>query len=365
MTWFPGTSWLAFWNSAVISYSSSPPPTNMTRNTAAATIARIATILPADRLKMVSLESLTWEFGVARPSPRTLSKLPGSERGVKGQPTARKPHFYATICPLFFELRLRASRARSQARTRVRRNERLSGVTVIYYARSRSGPPEGIRKGDILNAGSLNVVRRGRLGILVASASARSRCQPSPPATSSVPRTGPTPRSTTRAASPPAARCPRPARSAQPSPAAGPGKVRVVCQGSSLDLAKSLSIKKANKDGFRLRPSQPKEEALDNKADKLTKINKDLARCASTNSVQDAINDSGNNDRVVIMPGATRSPTRGRPPSTTRSAIPSLLQENQYGRADAVVRVPGNVPERPEPDLRPGPRGRGRAAGRA
>ena len=24
MTWFPGTSWLAFWNSAVISYSSSP-----------------------------------------------------------------------------------------------------------------------------------------------------------------------------------------------------------------------------------------------------------------------------------------------------------------------------------------------------
>ena len=54
MTWFPGTSWLAFWNSAVISYSSSPP-TNMTRSTATATIARIATILPAELLNVLSL----------------------------------------------------------------------------------------------------------------------------------------------------------------------------------------------------------------------------------------------------------------------------------------------------------------------
>ncbi len=140
--------------------------------------------------------------------------------------------------------------------------------------------------------------------------------------------------------------------------------MRVVCQGSSLDLAKK-SIKKANKKGFRLRPSQPKKKLSDTKADKLLEVNKDLAGMCDFKSVQKAVNKSGNNDRIVIMPGRYTEPESRKAPVNDPKCNPFAPPGGPVRRAHPVVRVPGDVPERPEPDLRPGPRGRGRPARRA
>jgi predicted outer membrane lipoprotein len=114
----------------------------------------------------------------------------------------------------------------------------------------------------------------------------------------------------------------------------GPGSVRVVCKGKngkkSLKAAKK-SIKKANKKGFRLRPSLDKKKISDKKAKKLRKLNKQFAAECEYNSVQEAVNDSGNNDRVVIMPGRYTEPDSRKAPVNDPKCNPSLLQQDQSG----------------------------------
>jgi Right handed beta helix region len=80
-----------------------------------------------------------------------------------------------------------------------------------------------------------------------------------------------------------------------------PGDTRVVCQDDSLALAKE-SIKKA-RGGFRLRPSEDRRKLKANKARKLKKLNKRFDNRCSFDSIQAAVTASGNNDRIVIMPG--------------------------------------------------------------
>ena len=91
----------------------------------------------------------------------------------------------------------------------------------------------------------------------------------------------------------------------------GPGEVRVVCVGR--DGAKSLkvlakSLRTAQRKGFSLRPSIPLKNLKAKRAANLKRLNQKLAAECGYTSVQAAVNDSSNNDRVVIMPGVYREP---------------------------------------------------------
>ena len=114
-----------------------------------------------------------------------------------------------------------------------------------------------------------------------------------------------------------------------------PGKTRVVCKGQRGEGKKSLrkarrSIKQAKKKGFRLLPSRNKKELSKKKAKRLMKINRKLADRCKFKTVQKAINKSGNNDRVVVMPGKYKEkPSRNAPVNDPKCA--GLTQEDQSG----------------------------------
>jgi hypothetical protein len=115
---------------------------------------------------------------------------------------------------------------------------------------------------------------------------------------------------------------------------AGPGKVLVVCQGrngsvSLRRLARSLRV--ATTTGFRVRPSQPKVRLTRTEAARLAAMNRALAARCRYNSIQDAVFDAGNNDRVVILPGHYREPKARRQPINDPRCVPSLLQRDASG----------------------------------
>jgi hypothetical protein len=110
----------------------------------------------------------------------------------------------------------------------------------------------------------------------------------------------------------------------------GPGEVRVVCKRSSLKLAKR-SIRRAQRRGFRLRPSLPKRKISASKARKLRRINRVLFRRCDFKAVQKAVTRSRNNDRIVIMPGRYTEPKSRRSPVNDPKCNPGLLQDNQSG----------------------------------
>ncbi len=114
----------------------------------------------------------------------------------------------------------------------------------------------------------------------------------------------------------------------------GPGQVRVVCKGPggrfSLNrLGRSLKEAR-DRGGFRLRPSQDKLPVSRAKAQRMRSTNRALAEQCDYHRVQQAIFDSGNNDRVVVMPGRYREvPSRRKPTNDERCA--NLTQENGSG----------------------------------
>ena len=114
----------------------------------------------------------------------------------------------------------------------------------------------------------------------------------------------------------------------------GPGKVLVVCQGDdgeqSLDALRS-SLREARSKGFHLRPSQPKIRLSRRQASRLLEINRDLAERCEYDSVQKAVNDAGNNDRVVIMPGLYDEPQSRSAPENDPKCNPGLLQRDASG----------------------------------
>jgi Right handed beta helix region len=80
------------------------------------------------------------------------------------------------------------------------------------------------------------------------------------------------------------------------------GDTRVVCQRGSLRKA-IRSINQARKRGYVLRPSQGRKRLSKAGARKLKRLNRSFARRCKFKSIQAAVKRSGNNDRVVIMPG--------------------------------------------------------------
>jgi hypothetical protein len=126
----------------------------------------------------------------------------------------------------------------------------------------------------------------------------------------------------------------------------GAGKVRVVCQGyrgwKSLGLL-AKSIAKARKHGYRLRPSQPRLKLSRWQGRELLHLNLALAKRCRYSEIQPAIADSGNNDRVVIMPGVYTEPTsRAQPLNDPRCK--DLTQEDSGGAKTPSFRYQATCP---------------------
>ncbi|KAA1419552.1 hypothetical protein F0U44_14095 [Nocardioides humilatus] len=103
------------------------------------------------------------------------------------------------------------------------------------------------------------------------------------------------------------------------------GETRVVCQNNSMKLLRA-SIERARKHGYHVRPTE-KRSLSAAQADELLKVNKRLFSVCGYRQIQFAINDSGNNDRVVVMPGLYTEPhSRQQPthdPACARYTIPA------------------------------------------
>jgi hypothetical protein len=92
----------------------------------------------------------------------------------------------------------------------------------------------------------------------------------------------------------------------------GRGRVRVVCQENSMALLRA-SIRSARRNGYTIRPSD-KRSLSRKRARKLLAINKKLRRKCRFREIQPAVTASGNNDRVIVMPGLYTEPTsRSKP----------------------------------------------------
>ncbi len=112
-----------------------------------------------------------------------------------------------------------------------------------------------------------------------------------------------------------------------------PGRTRVVCKKGSLKKAKR-SIKRARKSGYDIRPSDHRNLSR-KRAKKLRRINKRLAKRCKFHQIQPAVNASGNNDRVVVMPGTYTEPgSRAKP--TNDPACDQYEITNDKSQAGAV-----------------------------
>ena len=94
---------------------------------------------------------------------------------------------------------------------------------------------------------------------------------------------------------------------------------KVVCQADSLARVQQ-SIANAQTNGYTLRSTQPKVKITAAEGTALLALNKKLVKRCDYSAIQAAVNDSGNNGRVVIMPGTTQSPHRAPSRRRTRPA---------------------------------------------
>lgn len=96
-----------------------------------------------------------------------------------------------------------------------------------------------------------------------------------------------------------------------------PGDTRVVCKPNSLDLLED-AIDDALENGYHIRPTDHRTFST-TEAQKLRQVNQALfARC-DYDEIQPAVTDSGNNDRVVVMPGLYTEPTAAAQPTHDES----------------------------------------------
>jgi Right handed beta helix region len=112
------------------------------------------------------------------------------------------------------------------------------------------------------------------------------------------------------------------------------GKTRVVCQGGASMKALKKDLKKAQ-NGYRLRLSDKKKRIGEKRADALLEFNQQLLKKCNFDSIQAAVNASGNNDRVVIMPGIYTEP-ESRAAPTNDPKCTQYLEHNDEGDVDAL-----------------------------
>ena len=92
-----------------------------------------------------------------------------------------------------------------------------------------------------------------------------------------------------------------------------PGQTRVVCQRGSLNRLKR-SVRAARKNGYLVRPSDRRQLSAA-AARRLLRVNERLRKLCRFSEIQPAVNASGNNDRVVVMPGLYLEPTSRKAPT--------------------------------------------------
>jgi hypothetical protein len=92
-----------------------------------------------------------------------------------------------------------------------------------------------------------------------------------------------------------------------------PGDTRVVCKPNSMSRLKN-SIHSARRHGYDIRPHDHRSLSK-GKAHRLLKVNRGLANHCRYHQIQPAVFDSGNNDRVVIMPGLYKEPHSRKQPT--------------------------------------------------
>jgi Right handed beta helix region len=120
-----------------------------------------------------------------------------------------------------------------------------------------------------------------------------------------------------------------------------PGDTRIVCQDDSLKRAKR-AIRRGRK-GFKFRPSETKRKLDSKKARKLRKLNKQFAKECEYDSIQESVNDSGNNDRIVIMPGLYTEPdSRAKPENDPACA--GLTAPSDHGTGAVSYRYQARCP---------------------
>ena len=106
-----------------------------------------------------------------------------------------------------------------------------------------------------------------------------------------------------------------------------PGQTRVVCQADSLDRLKS-SVAAALKDGYYDRPTVH-SSLSDKRAAMLLRVNKALFKQCSFHSIQAAVNASGNDDRVVVMPGVYLEQHSRKQPTNDPSCAKYTVQSDR------------------------------------
>ncbi len=108
-----------------------------------------------------------------------------------------------------------------------------------------------------------------------------------------------------------------------------PGTTRVVCQSSSVPRLKK-AISKARTRGYKLRPSERTRHISAAQGRKLLAFNRKLKARCKYESIQDAVTASGNNDRVVIMPGLYTEPkSRAAPTQDPKCADLKQVNDRQ------------------------------------
>jgi Right handed beta helix region len=91
------------------------------------------------------------------------------------------------------------------------------------------------------------------------------------------------------------------------------GETRVVCRPNSMRRLNN-SVRRARKNGYKIRPTVERKLSP-SRARGLRSINRRLFAMCSFGQIQPAVTASGNNDRVVVMPGIYLEPTSRRKPT--------------------------------------------------
>jgi hypothetical protein len=113
-----------------------------------------------------------------------------------------------------------------------------------------------------------------------------------------------------------------------------PGTTRIVCQPNSMQRL-DADLATAQSTGYKLRPSQPAIRLSDKDAKTLRHFNEKLFKRCSYNSIQAAVTDSHNNDRIEVMPGLYTEPNSRAQP-TNDPACDQYKITNDRNQAGAV-----------------------------
>ena len=109
------------------------------------------------------------------------------------------------------------------------------------------------------------------------------------------------------------------------------GDTRVVCQEDSLARVKQ-SIARARKDGYEIRPTDRRSLSA-RQGRLLMRLNRRLFKRCKFSQIQPAVTASGNNDRVVVMPGLYTEPAARAKPTHDKACDPykTLSDHNDPG----------------------------------